>query len=150
MKASKADIIRAAELGILRSMPDFLVDSLKPGKLKRLFMQVGLIVDGELHQIYRNNNDFFTDNKQELSVQLERFGSASEWGNNKDGIHISSVVSFCLAFLEVSESLYTSKLVELLTDILDYYERAGNLNYEDMWTGQKLNDRWNEINKEDC
>jgi len=150
LKASKADIIRAAELGILRSMPDFLVDSLKPGKLKRLFMQVGLIVDGELHQIYRNNNDFFTDNKQELSVQLERFGSASEWGNNKDGIHISSVVSFCLAFLEVSESLYTSKLVELLTDILDYYERAGNLNYEDMWTGQKLNDRWNEINKEDC
>jgi len=147
MKASKKDIIKASELGILRSLPDFLIEPLKPGRLKRKFMEVALIVDSELRKIYQNNNSFFTDNKEELAKHLTKFGEITEWGNSKDGIHIASVVSFCLAFLEVSESKFTPKLIEYLTDIMDYYERAGNLNHDDMWTGQKLNNRWNEINK---
>jgi len=152
MKARKAEIIKASELGILRSMPDFLAEPLKPGRLKRKFMEVALIVDGELRKIYQKNPSFFSDNKKELSLHLTKFGKITEWGNNKDGIHITSVVSFCLAFLEVSGSTYSPKLFEHLTDILDYYERAGNLHHEDLWTGQMINEKWEEINKnyEEC
>ncbi|RLD85279.1 MAG: hypothetical protein DRJ07_03335 [Bacteroidetes bacterium] len=147
MKATKPQLMKAAELGILRSIEDFLLEPLKPGRLKRKFMEVSLIIDGELRNIYRNNESFFTDNKDELAELLTEFGKISEWGNSKEGIHVTSVVSFCLAFLEVSKSKYTPKLIEHLTEILSYYERANNLNFEDMWTGKMINEKWDNLKK---
>jgi len=142
MKADGLTLKKAAELGILRSMPDFLQESLKPGRLKRRFMEIGLIVDGELRKIYRHNPNFFTDNRSELAIYLERFGKVTEWGQDKSGIHIASVVAFCLAFLEVSKSNFNPKLIGHLTDILDYYERVNNLKYSDLWAGKVFNEKW--------
>ena len=142
MKADDITLKKAAELGILRSMPDFLQEQLKPGRLKRRFMEIGIIIDGELRKIYNYNPTFFTDNKQELTVYLERFGKVTEWGDEKKNVHIASVVAFCLAFLEVSKSNFNPKLIELLTDILDYYERADKLKYSDLWDGAIFSDKW--------
>lgn len=145
MKANDKLLKKAAELGILRSMPDFLKEPLKPGRLKRLFMEIGFIVDVELRKIYNQNPNFFKDNKDELIHYLDKFGRITCWGNDKSYVHVASVVAFCLAFLEGTKSNYNPKLVPLLVKALDYYERQGNLNYSDLWTGDMFNKKWDAL-----
>jgi hypothetical protein len=146
MKADHGTLMKAAELGILRSMPDFLEEPLSPGRLKRRFMEVGMLVDFELRKIYKTNPNFFIDNKEECSVYLEKFGLIM--GNNaqeSSEIHIASVVGFCLMFLENSKSIYPAKLYVFLADILDYYERADNMDYSDLWKGRNFYEEWEEL-----
>lgn len=142
MKADTQLLMKAAELGILSSIESFLKEPLKPGRLKRRFMEINMIVTGELRNMYKKDPNFYTDNKMELADYLGRFGKISTWGADKANIHVASVISFCLAFLEVSESKYTPKLIEYLSDVMEYYERVDNLKYSDMWNGRQFNEKW--------
>jgi len=138
--ANKALIIRAAELGILRSLESFLLVPLKPGRLKTRFEFVKMIVDGELAIIKRRNKHFFEDNKEEIKLWLDTLSDALHWHEGET--HIGTAVSFCLAFLERSKSTYDKKLFEYLTDILDYYERQDNLTYKDIYNGKEFDLNW--------
>jgi len=140
-------LIKASELGILRSMESFLAEPLKPGRLKRLFMNVSLLVDSELASILKSNPDFFLQNKPQLTEYLKTFDFILNITKNKEDIHIASIVAFCLSFIEDTPSKYSSKLLHNLKEILDYYERVGNLNYSDLWTGTKFYDEWNAVHK---
>ena len=149
MKASHELLMKVAELGIMRSMEDFLTEQLKPGRLKRRFMEVSIIVDGELRNLYKNDPHFFSDNKEECTVYLEKFGRIMGMGvkaEKKDDIHVASVVAFCLCFLEETKTKYTPKLCEYLKDILEYYERGENINYSDFWKGRKFYEEWEKLN----
>lgn len=145
MKADTALIRKASELGILRSLPDFLLEPLKPGRLKRYFNEVGIIIDSELQKIYRQNPNFFIDNKQELADYLDNFGRIVTW--KKEVTHVGSVVAFCLAFLEDSTSTYPDKLYGSLMTILDYFERADNIKYSDFWKGGVFHEKWEALEK---
>lgn len=147
MKASHELLMKAAELGILRSMEDFLAEPLKPGRLKRRFMEVLIIVDGSLRQLYTDDPNFFFDNKEEVAIYLEKFGKIMNINaETKADIHIGSVVAFCLCFLEDTKTVYPQKLYHYLQDILDYYERGENINFSDFWKGTKFYEEWENIN----
>ena len=148
MKANHEVLIKAAELGIMRSMPDFLASPLQVGRLRNKFEQVGMIVDFELRKLYAQDEHFFRDNKEEIGAYLNKFGMIM--GNNaqeRSKIHIVSVVGFCLMFLEESKSTYPEKLFEHLKDILDYFEREKEVNYSDFWKGKNFYDEWSLLNE---
>jgi len=148
MKAEKELIVKAAQLGILRSMPDFLEEPLKPGRLKRKFMKVSLLVDTELRNIRVNNPDFFIDNTKEIKDCLSKFGAVAGWTVPKEEIHVASVVAFCMAMLDdVKNRTYVIKIIENLKDIVDYYDRVGNITYSDMWNGNKFRHIWDNLNE---
>ena len=107
MKASHETLIKASELGILRSIPDFLAGPLKPGRLAKRFMEIGVLVDAELRKIYKIDPNFFNDNKEECTVYLDKFSEIMGVSKaNRKEIHAGSVVAFCLMFLEESKSKY--------------------------------------------
>ncbi len=140
MKANKSLIIKTAELGILRSMESFLVKPLKPGRLKTRFEFIKMIVDSELRAIRKQDENFFVDNKEEITIYLQTLSDALNWVNGET--HIGTVISFCLAFLERSKSIYDKKLNEYLFDILDYYERQDNITYRDIYNGEEFDKSW--------
>ena len=145
MKANKALIIKSAELGILRTLEEFLVEPLKPGRLKARFEFVKMIVDGELSRIYKNDNHFFGDNKDEIKMYLMTLSDALHWIEGET--HIGSVVSFCLSFLDRSPSVYNTKLIKYLTDIMEYYERQNNITYRDIYNGKEFDAHWKLISE---
>ncbi|MCP4374053.1 MAG: hypothetical protein GY797_39000 [Deltaproteobacteria bacterium] len=148
MKANHELLVKAAELGILRSMPDFLEVKPGPGRLRRRYEEVGMIVDQELKKIYVGDPNFYSDNKAEMAVYLEKFGMIIGFGDVKSNvdIHIASIVSFCLCFLEETKSKYPKKLYEYLNDILDYYQRADKMEFKDFTMGVNFNDEWEKLN----
>lgn len=148
MKAEKDQIIKAARLGILRSMPDFLEKPLKVGRLRTKFETISLLVDGELGKLKKFNRDFFIDNKKEIEECLAKFGAVAGWTCPKEEIHVASVAAFCMAMLEdINNRTYVKKILENLKDIVNYYDRVDNISYSDMWKGNKFQHIWNNLNE---
>lgn len=148
MKATHKRLMNATELGILRSIPDFIADEVKEGRLKNRFTIIISIVDEELKKLYSYDPHFFTDNYPELTVYAKKFGFIMGIkAKSKEDIHVASIIGFCLHFLEDSKSTYPKKLYESLQDILDYYERSNNISYTDLWKGTSFYDKWLELNK---
>jgi len=145
MNSNKEIIIKAAELGILRSMESFLVEPLKPGRLKTRFLFIRMIVDEELIHIRKQDKNFFISNKREITIYLQTLSDALHWVDGKT--HIGTVVSFCLSFLDRSKSVYDKKLTEYLFDILDYYERADEVTYRDIYNGKEFDVNWKIISE---
>ena len=143
MIADKALIIKAAELGLLRSIESFLLVPLKPGKLKTRFVFVQLIVDAELRKIREHDQYFFPHNKAEITVYLNTLSDALYWKGGET--HIGTVIAFCLAFLERSKTVYDKKLTVYLTEMLDYYERADEVTYKDIFNGEEFDRNWKMI-----
>lgn len=148
MKAEKQVIFKAAELGILRSLPDLLLEPLKPGRLKNRFTKVQEIMDTELRKIYKINPSFFTDNKSEVEKYLDKLGVLMKEIDPKP--HIAVMISFCLAFLERSNSKYPEKVYQYLNDIWEYYENDKNTElYQNIeWNAEKFIDGWNSLKEE--
>jgi Asp-tRNA(Asn)/Glu-tRNA(Gln) amidotransferase C subunit len=143
MKISNEEIKHIAELGILKTIPDFLTKPLHPGRLKKAFMEVDYLVNKELKIIYSRNPNVYADNKNAIAYYLDAFGKAANWIGNET--HVASVVSFCLAFLETSNFSYPDKLFDSLNKIIDYYERAGNIDTEDLINAEGFQNVWETI-----
>lgn len=147
MKVSHETLVKLAELGIMRSIPDFLEEPLKPGRLKRLFGDIIFIVDQELAKIYKFNGNIFEDNISEITKYVNRFGDILHKGGlQKEDIHVASVVCFCLSFLKDSKSKYPDELNKYLVDVVDYYERVDNASYIDFMKGRNFYEEWEMIN----
>lgn len=143
MKATNKQIKFVTELGILKTIPDFLVEPLKPGRLRKAFMEIDYLIGVELRKIYQKDPNFFPDNKSAIAYYLHEFGKKANWIDNET--HVASVVSFCLAFLETSEYKYSEKLFENLNKIVDYYERAGFISYKDLTNAEDFENIWKNI-----
>ncbi len=147
MKADHNMLMKLAELGILRSMPDFLGEPLKPGRLRARFMEIEFIVDNELKRVFANDPNIYKDNLSEITAYLEKFGKIMNVDNlEKADIHVASVVCFCMSFLETTKTKYPKKLYEYLKDIIDYYERADNIKHSDFMSGRTFHKEWERIN----
>jgi len=147
MKADHELLMKLAELGIMKSMPDFLGEPLKPGRLRGRFMEIEFFVDSTLQKIFANDPNIFVDNKQEMTIYLEKFGKILNTDDiAKEDIHIASVVCFCMSFLEDTKSVYSPKLLIYLQDILDYYERKDNMKYGDFMKGRTFHEEWEKLN----
>lgn len=149
MKANHNLLMQLAELGILRSIPDFLAEPLKPGRLRARFMEIEFIVDSKLKQVNKSYPDIFIDNVKEITAYLDKFGKILNPENiDKEDLHVASVVCFCMSFLENTKSVYSPKLYKYLQDIIDYYERANNIKYSDFMEGRKFHEEWEAVNNE--
>ena len=148
MKADHATLMKLSELGILRSMPDFLETPLKPGRLRARFLELEFIVDQELRKENKKNPFLFTDNQKELTAYLEKFSKILNVNDlDKKDIHVASVACFCMSFLEKTKTKYPAKLYESLVDIVDYYEREDNVKYSDYMSGRDFYGEWERINQ---
>lgn len=146
MIANTKLIKKAAELGILRSLQDFLAEPLKPGRLKRRFLEIEMMIDLELKKVFQSDPNFFIDNRGEITAYLNRYNMIGGFQDKtKNEIHIASVIAFCIAFVDNSETKYPKKLSQYLGEIIDYYERGDNVNYTDMWKGDKFHKLWEEL-----
>jgi len=146
LKADHNLLIKLAELGILRSMPDFLGEPLKPGRLRGRFVEVAFFVDQELKSIGANDPEIYKDNTEEIKAYLDKFGKIMNVGHlDKEDIHVASVVCFCMGFLEKTKTKYPAKLYGYLKDIIDYYERADKIKYSDFMNGRSFHKEWEKI-----
>ena len=146
MKASHELLVKISELGIIKSIPNFLSEPLKPGRLYGLFVEVSFIADTELKKVYKNDANFFYDNKEEISAYLEKFSKIMNPGaKEKKDIHAASVVCFCLGFLKDTKTIYPDKLVTCLENILDYFERVGDKDYDDFLEGKSFWEEWGRL-----
>jgi hypothetical protein len=143
MRSTHKELKFVAELGILKTIPDFLEEPLKPGRLKRIFIEIDSLINIELKKIVRKNPTFYKDNKSALAYYLNQFGKEANWIGK--GTHVASVISFCLAFLEVSNYKYPDKLFELLNDAVDYFERVGNIEQDDLFNAENFINVWTNI-----
>lgn len=143
MKLGNKEIKHLAELGILKTIPDFLVEPLKPGRLRTAFMEVEYLVNKELQMFYSRDPNVYRDNKEAIAYYLDAFGKAANWIGNET--HVGAVVSFCLAFLETSHYNYPDKLFDSLNKIIDYYERAGHIATEDLINAEGFQNVWETI-----
>lgn len=143
MRASLDEIKHVAELGVLKTIPDFLQEPLKPGRLKKAFLEIDILINQELKKIVQKNPNFYHDNKSAIAYYLDQFGKEANWIGNET--HVASVVSFCLAFLENSKYKYPDKLFALLNKIVDYYERRGNIKSEDLYNAENFINVWENI-----
>jgi len=146
MIANKELIIKAAELGILRSMEGFLQEPLKPGRVKARFEMIRMFVDMHLKEVYEQCPDFYRDNKEDITTYLNLLSDSIPW--IKGETHIVSVISFCCAFLERSKTKFNPKMYVHLNEIMGYYERAGNVSYKDIYNGSEYDKHWQRI--KDC
>lgn len=143
MKISNEEIKHIAELGILKTIPDFLVEPLKPGRLKSAFLEVEYLVNKELQFFYFGNPNVYEDNKEAITYYLDAFGKAANWIGEET--HVGAVVSFCLAFLETSHYNYPGELFDSLNKIVDYFERAGHIATEDFINAEGFQNVWETI-----
>ena len=144
MKVDTPIIKRACELGILRSIPDFFPEGtkLEKGRLNNRFVSVYSIVRTELERLNARYTDLFPDNKEDLAKYLFIFNQVVI----KKGTPMGYMIAFCLEFLKHSSTIYPGKLVESLTDILEYYQRKNpDVDYREPYNCQKARDIWKQL-----
>jgi hypothetical protein len=135
-------VIRAAELGVLKSLPDMLDRRLKPGRLRSRFDEVRAIVQGQLVHIKKYYPNFFEKHKTSVTQYLAMLGDITGW--EEKPTDIAEVVSFCVAILERSGTRHPEVLLKSLNDILDYYERDAKvgIDYRSLFNGDLQERKW--------
>lgn len=146
MKASHSQLMKLAELGILKSLQSFLDKSLKPGKLRTKLQDIDFFVTNQLNGIFARDNNVFIQNKAEIAAYLQKFNFIMS-GNTlkKENIHIVSVTLFCISFLEETKTIYPKKLILSLKDVVDYYLRQDDSIYVDFMIGRNFNEEWEKL-----
>ncbi len=143
MKVSIEEIKHIAELGVLKTIPNFLTEPLKVGRLKGIFLEIEIIINTEIIKISKRNPHFYRDNKEAITYYLNEFGKKAKWIGNET--HVASVISFCLVCLETSKFKYPNKLFALLNKATDYYERVGNIEHKDLYNAEDFVNIWETI-----
>jgi hypothetical protein len=146
-KERKNLIIKMAELGVLRSLPDMLDKNLKPGRLRSRYVEVSLIVDEQLkgiYEFYNYSSAFFKDNRELIAEYLNMLGDITGW--KQKPTDIAEVVAFCVAMVErAPKNRYPDALLKNLTEVLEYYERGDGVSYANLYNGDKFESKWNRL-----
>ena len=139
--------MKLAELGILKSLQEFLNEPLKPGKLRTKLQDIDFFVTNQLNHMYAKDNNIFIQNKLEIAECLKKFNFIMSKNNQKiEDIHIVSVARFCIEFLEETKTVYPKELIRSLKDVVDYYLRQDDSIYVDFMIGRNFNQEWEKLN----
>jgi hypothetical protein len=132
----KSDLKHMAELALIRAIPDLIVGGLGRGRLKSLMSRLQKAVDLDLEKMRRPKKRDL-DNIWEI---VETFRKQSGW--DKKGHHPGTLVCFCLALIDRSDRKFNPRILTLLNDISDYYDRAGDLHRPSLWAADLACKRW--------
>lgn len=138
-KLLKSQIKKMSELALIRGIPDLIVDDLKNGRLKGQCFKLVKEVDKQFL-------DFPSPDEMDISKIsgiLSSFGKSTGWENKPK--HVMTLVSFCLDMVEKSENKNSKKLIDILNNIADYFERKKDANQSSFWSGQLAAEKWNAL-----
>lgn len=125
-----------AELALIRAIPDLIVGGLERGRLKSIMARLQKSVDLDLAKMRRPSKKD-TDWIWEI---VDTFRRQSGWGKRHH--HPGTLVCFCLAIIDRSGRKFNPKILNLLNDISEYYDRAGDLHRPSMWAADLACKRW--------
>ncbi len=130
---------RYVELAYIRAIPEMLHGTLKQGRLLNLYHKLQEACDNEFRRLPELND---TELAQVKSMLLQ-FSSATGWeGKSK---HISTLLSFCADMLERSEYDHNPKILNILTQIIEYYSRKKEFKPICCWAGAVASDKWKAV-----
>ena len=126
-----------AELAMIRAIP-LTADNLPKGRIRGLLVRLATQSQKELNALPEIP-------KHEYEMIIDRVADWGEitWGHKK--VHAVSMISFALGMIENSDFRYPPRLIETLTDIVDYYDRAGKAPALCMVSGGIAADKWKMI-----
>jgi len=136
----KNKIEKYSELAMIRALPDFIVGSLNPGRLKNRCEKLLKLVDSELAKLPEPTYNELN----KISDRIKLFGKASGWEGKQR--HTVSVVSFLLAMIEESSFSHNQKIINTLNDIFNYFERNRDAKPLCLKSGEIASQKWEKDN----
>ena len=132
MKTNK----QRAELALIISLPETIKGITKPGRLRNLITKMAKeaenVYDSKFKQISKADlND--------IGDRLSKFNNSAKWSERPR--HILSYLSAISIFIEGRG--YT-KIEKLITEVIDYYERAGQAHPACFWSAVDAEKIWRE------
>ena len=128
------DLKYCAELALVNSVPTMFKEGLKKGRLKSQFDKMSRITNKELRKFHLNDDQF-----NWLAGKLDAFGEACGWHGKER--HAATIVSFCISLVDRSDK-FPQGVMDAMNNVIDYYERAGNLPYQSCWAGDIAMKKW--------
>jgi len=123
-----------AELAMVRAIP-LTADDVPRGRIKGLLVKLAIQSQKELNALPEiPGRDY-----QMIIDKIADWGEMT-WGHKK--VHAVSMVSFALGMIENSDFKYPAKLIKILSDITDYYDRDGKAPGICFNSGSVAADKW--------
>lgn len=113
----RQELEHAAELALIRSIYDILSGSLKPGRLQGKFIALQKEADKQLSLMGIHEAEL-----EELKIVLDSFAVSTGWADNSRSV--GTILSFVMQMVEDSRNKFRTKILELLNEIFDYFERV--------------------------
>jgi hypothetical protein len=132
----KNDIKHLAELALIRAIPDLVVGGLKKGRLKSLMTRLQKAVDLDLAKLRQPT-------QQDLDLiweVVDTFRRESGWG--KKHHHPATIACFCLAIIDRSDRRFNTRIIAMLNEISEYYDRVGDLRRPSLWAADLACRKW--------
>ena len=128
-----------AELALIRAIPELaLDDDLKPGRLQSLYARLIKITNKELHKLVTDDNDI----RQAKKIVFEFF-QVTGWAEQQR--HMVTLLSFAVDMVEQSDFKYSPRIIETLTDIVNYMEQKEAVKGICCWAGGLATEKWRGI-----
>jgi hypothetical protein len=133
---------RLTELALIRAIPGMIKGNLKPSRTKNLYERLIKEVDKDLASLPRpTDSEIF-----EIGKRIEKFGQITGWLNNEK--HIGTLLSFCADMLERSNYKHNPKILNILNELIEHLENAGDLKTVCCWAGGIAADKWKRLSYE--
>ena len=129
-------LIRFSELSYIRAIPDLLHGELKYGRLNNLYNKLKKAVDADLVSLPAlSDSDVLV-----IRDIIVEFGEKTGWTNKRR--HIATLLSFAIAIIEASEHPHNPKIITILNDIIDYYDRKQHFKFICCNAGAVAAEKW--------
>ena len=124
------------ELALIRAIPDLTIGDLKPSRLKGLFLKLQKNVDKDLAK----TRGLTKDDLDAIWERVQEFGQATGWLEQKK--HTGTLVSFCIEIIETSKFDFNPGILKTLNEIIEHFERGGDLKVQSCWAGAMAAEKW--------
>ncbi len=148
-KLTDTQIKILAELALIRAIPDQELDEewreshdlkpLKPGRLRGLFERLVKVVDKEMGTIPQP----LEADINKVNGLIREFGRASGWEYKQYPVVVN--ISFCAGIFENSTSKIAPKIIHLINEIIDYFDRKEPVPLRYFRGGLFAAEKWNEL-----
>ena len=123
-----------AELAMIISLPETIKGISKPGRLRNLVDQLSK----EAKKVYDSKYKQATPEElKKIGDGFDKFNERVKWSERPR--HVLTYLSAIAIFIE--DHNYT-KINKLIVDVLDYYERSGNLHCSCLWPALETKKIW--------
>ena len=134
----KKSLKKTTEIALIYAMTNFTETPLK-GRLEGMANRLRELTYKEIEKLPHFDNDELA----QAEKVLKQFEVESGWKGK--GRHIATLASFGLDIIEHSEFTFDPKIQETLINIVDHFDRAGNVPSPCFWSGAVAAEKWVKI-----